>query len=109
MLGADHPLIGVLAAMLVGVASGVIQGIIMVRLRLSSVGVTLGGLLTIGGLAYVLTGNTTIGYPRMDVAMLVNAPVLGIFSLRNAVAIALFLVAAFLFLRTRIGRDVTAI
>jgi ribose/xylose/arabinose/galactoside ABC-type transport system permease subunit len=109
MLGADHPLIGVAVAMLVGAASGVCQGAIMVGLRLSSVGVTLGGLLTIGGMAYVLTGNATIGYPRMDVAMLVNEPVLGIFSLRNAVAIALYVVAAFLFLSTRVGRDITAV
>src|SRR5215510_11486593 len=109
MLGAEHPLVGVLAAMLVGLASGVIQGGIMVGLRLSSVGVTLGGLLTVGGIAYVLTGNATIGYPRMDVAMLVNEPVLGIFSLRNVVAIVLFAIAAFLFFATRLGRDTTAV
>jgi ribose/xylose/arabinose/galactoside ABC-type transport system permease subunit len=109
MLGADHPLIGIAAAMLVGAISGVCQGAIMVNLRLSSVGVTLGGLLTVGGIAYVLTGNATIGYPRMDIAMLVNEPVLGVFSLRNVVAIALYLVAAFLFLWTRIGRDITAV
>src|SRR5262245_10792813 len=109
VLGAEHPLVGVLAAMLVGMASGVIQGLIMVRLRLSSVGVTLGGLLTVGGIAYVLTGNATIGYPRMDVAMRVNEPLLGIFSLRNIVAIALFAIAAFLFFATRLGRDTTAV
>jgi ribose/xylose/arabinose/galactoside ABC-type transport system permease subunit len=108
MLGAEHPLVGVAAALLVGGISGVTQGAIMVRLRLSSVGVTLGGLLTVGGIAYVLTANTTIGYPRMDIAMLVNEPVLGIFSLRNAVAIVLFVIASFLFFSTRIGRDVTA-
>ncbi|MFL5064941.1 MAG: ABC transporter permease [Xanthobacteraceae bacterium] len=109
MLGAEYPLIGIAAAMLVGAMSGVCQGAIMVSLRLSSVGVTLGGLLTVGGIAYVLTGNATIGYPRMDVAMLVNEPVLGVFSLRNAVAIALYVVAAFLFLWTRLGRDITAV
>jgi ribose/xylose/arabinose/galactoside ABC-type transport system permease subunit len=109
MLGAQHPLLGVLAAMLVGLASGVMQGAIMVTLRISSVGVTLGGLLTVGGIAYVLTGNATIGYARMDVAMLVNEPVLGIFSLRNVVAIALFAIASFLFFTTRLGRDTTAV
>src|SRR5262249_48488807 len=109
MLGAEHPVTGIAAAMLVGGMSGVTQGLIMVRLRLSSVGVTLGGLLTVGGIAYVLTDNATIGYARMDVAMLVNAPILGIFSVRNLVAIALFLAAAFLFGWTRIGRDVTAV
>ncbi len=109
MLGAEHPVLGVAAAVLVGAISGVTQGAIMVTLRLSSVGVTLGGLLTVGGIAYVLTANTTIGYPRMDVAMLVNEPVLGVFSLRNAVAVILFLVAAFLFRWTRIGRDLIAV
>src|SRR5262245_2535683 len=109
MLGAAHPLVGLAAALMVGAISGVAQGAIMVALRLSSVGVTLGGLLTVGGIAYVLTDNTTIGYPRMDIAMLVNEPVLGILSLRSTVAIALFLVATFLFFLTRVGRDVTAI
>ena len=49
-------------------------------LRLGSIGVTLGGLLTLGGLAYVVTGNLSISYPRMDVAMAVNHPSVGILS-----------------------------
>jgi ribose/xylose/arabinose/galactoside ABC-type transport system permease subunit len=109
MLGAEHPLLGIAAAVLVGAVSGVTQGAIMVWLRLSSVGVTLGGLLTIGGIAYVLTDNTTIGYARMDIAMQVNAPFFGVLSLRNSVAIVLFLIAAFLFAWTRVGRDTTAV
>ena len=36
--------------MLVGCVAGLAQGAIMVWLRLSSVGVTLGGLLTLGGM-----------------------------------------------------------
>jgi ribose/xylose/arabinose/galactoside ABC-type transport system permease subunit len=85
-----------------------LQGSIMVGLGLSSVGVTLGGLLTLSGLTYVLTENTTISYARMDVALLVNDPVLGVFSLRSAVAIAAFAIAAFVMARTRVGRDVIA-
>ena len=65
-------------------------------------------MLTLGGLTYVLTENTTISYARMDVAMLVNDPVLGVFSLRSAVAIAAFAIAAFVMARTRVGRDVIA-
>src|SRR5215471_3267914 len=68
MLGESHPLAGIAAAVLVGAVSGVTQGTVMVALRLSSVGVTLGGLLTVGGIAYVLTQNTTTGYSRMDIA-----------------------------------------
>ncbi len=75
--------------MLGGCVAGLLQGGIMVWLGLSSVGVTLGGLLTLGGLTYVLTENTTIGYPTAWTwRMLVNEPVLGVFSLRSAVAIA---------------------
>lgn len=108
MTGANEPALGIAAALAVGCIAGLLQGGIMVGLGLSSVGVTLGGLLTLGGLTYVLTENTTISYPRMDVALLVNEPVLGIFSLRSAVAILAFVVATFVMARTRIGRDVTA-
>ena len=59
-----------------GLAWGLFQGAIMVWLRLGSIGVTLGGLLTLSGLAYVVTGNLSISYPRMDVALAVNQPVL---------------------------------
>jgi ribose/xylose/arabinose/galactoside ABC-type transport system permease subunit len=109
MTGGDAPMLGIALAMLAGLAAGLIQGTIMVWLGLSSVGVTLGGLLTLGGIAYVLTANQTIGYDRMDVAMLVNERLLGIFSLRNLVAIAVFAIAALIMGWTRIGRDVIAV
>jgi ribose transport system permease protein len=108
LTGADYPALGVALALLCGLAWGLLQGGIMVWLRLGSIGVTLGGLLTLGGLAYVITGNLSISYPRMDVAMAVNHPVLGVLSLRSLVALAAFLVAAFFMARTRAGRDVYA-
>ena len=109
MTGASDPALGVALAVAIGVLSGVTQGAIMVRLLLSSVGVTLGGLLTVGGLAYVLTANQTIGYPRMDIALMVNEPVLGVLSLRSTVAIAAVFAAAAIMAWTRIGRDVIAV
>ena len=108
MTGANEPASASPWRLLVGCVAGLLQGSIMVGLGLSSVGVTLGGLLTLGGLTYVLTENTTISYARMDVALLVNDPVLGVFSLRSAVAIAAFAVAAFVMARTRVGRDAIA-
>lgn len=108
MTGANEPGLGIALAVIVGCVAGLLQGSIMVGLGLSSVGVTLGGLLTLSGLTYVLTENTTISYARMDVALLVNDPVLGVFSLRSAVAIAAFAIAAFVMARTRVGRDVIA-
>jgi ribose/xylose/arabinose/galactoside ABC-type transport system permease subunit len=108
MTGANEPGVGIALAVTVGCIAGLLQGSIMVGLGLSSVGVTLGGLLTLSGLTYVLTENTTISYARMDVALLVNDPVLGVFSLRSAVAIAAFAIAAFVMARSRVGRVVIA-
>jgi ribose/xylose/arabinose/galactoside ABC-type transport system permease subunit len=108
LTGARYPELGVALAVLVGLVWGLLQGTIMVWLRLGSIGVTLGGLLTLGGLAYVVTGNLSISYPRMDVALAVNSPVLHVFSLRSLIALAVFLVAAFFMARTRVGRDVYA-
>jgi ribose/xylose/arabinose/galactoside ABC-type transport system permease subunit len=107
--GVASPPLGIAAAVLIGGIAGFCQGSIMTRLRLGSIGVTLGGLLTLGGIAYVVTGNLSIAYPRMDVAMAVNAKVLGVMSLRSLIALAAFLVAAFFMARTRLGRDVYAI
>jgi ribose/xylose/arabinose/galactoside ABC-type transport system permease subunit len=109
MFGTDMPLLGVALAVLAGFAGGAVQGVIMMRLNLSSVGVTLGGLLTLGGIAYVITENRAIGYDRMDVAMLVNEHILGVFSLRSLAAIAAFALAALVMGWTRLGRDIMAV
>lgn len=104
--GAESPLLGLVLAVVVGAAGGFVQGLIMVGLRLSSLGVTLGGLLTFSGIAYVMTENRALNYSNMDVALQMNAQIAGIFSLRSLTAIALFGVAALVMAYTRVGRDV---
>ena len=106
--GGANPWLGALLGVAAGVFSGLIQGLIMTRLKLSSVGVTLGGLLTLQGLAYVLSGNQTVNYPNMSVALGLNAPFVQLFSVRSAVALAVFLLAALVMRYTYIGRDVIA-
>jgi ribose/xylose/arabinose/galactoside ABC-type transport system permease subunit len=108
MTGATYPWLGVLLGVGAGVLSGTVQGLIMTRLNLSSVGVTLGGLLTLQGMTYVLTENKTIGYPNIQVALGLNAPILHLFSVRSAVALAVFVLAALVMTYTHIGRDVIA-
>lgn len=109
MTGTGDPLLGLALAVAVGTIAGAAQGTIITSLNLSSIGVTLGGLLTFGGLSYYLTNNTTIAYDRMDVAMAVNQPIFGLFSLRSIVAIVLFVVAGLMISCTRVGRDLLAI
>ena len=106
--GGVNPWLGALLGIAAGVFSGLIQGLIMTRLKLSSVGVTLGGLLTLQGLAYVLSGNQTLSYPNMSVALGLNAPFVQLFSVRSAVALAVFLLAALVMRYTYVGRDVIA-
>lgn len=69
LLGGQYPELGLAAAVLTGGAFGFMQGLIISRLQMPSIGVTLGGLLTAVGLAYVLTGNQTLTYDNMDLAL----------------------------------------
>ena len=108
MTGASNPWLGVLLGVSAGVVSGALQGVIMTKLGLSSVGVTLGGLLTLQGITYVLTDNKTIGYPNIEVALELNAPIANLLSVRSAAALAVFVLAAIVMHYTYIGRDVIA-
>jgi type IV secretory pathway TrbD component len=80
-----------------------------VRLNLSSVGVTLGGLLVFVGIAFVLTESRSLPYDNLAVALLLNERFGGIFSIRSMVALAFFASAAMIFAWTRLGRDIIAI
>src|SRR5262245_3744105 len=53
LTGTQHPWLGFFLALTIGLAAGIAQGFIIVRLNLSSVGVTLGGLLVFVGIAFV--------------------------------------------------------
>ena len=109
LTGAQHPWAGIIFALAAGLAAGIVQGFIIVRLRLGSIGVTLGGLLVLAGGASVLTENRTIPYGNMQVALDLAAKLTGVFSIRSLVALALFIAAAVIMAVTRVGRDVVAI
>jgi ribose/xylose/arabinose/galactoside ABC-type transport system permease subunit len=108
VLTGHNPWVGLACATGVGLAAGLVQGLIIVRLRLGSIGVTLGGLLVFAGVAYVVSENRTIAYDNLQVALTMGNRIGGIFSIRSLVAIAVFLLAALVIGMTRIGRDVIA-
>ncbi|MGD0023015.1 MAG: ABC transporter permease [Xanthobacteraceae bacterium] len=107
--GADSPWIGLALALAAGLAGGLAQGFIIVRLRLGSVGVTLGGLLVFTGIAAVLTENRSLPYDNMQLALALKTPLAGVLSIRSVVALAIFAITAFIMAATRVGRDVIAI
>jgi ribose/xylose/arabinose/galactoside ABC-type transport system permease subunit len=109
MTGQANPWLGIGCALAIGLAAGIVQGLIIVRFALGSVGVTLGGLLIFVGIAYVLTESQSLPYDNLRVALLVNEPMAGIFSLRSLVSLALFGAAALVVGFTRLGRDLIAI
>jgi ribose/xylose/arabinose/galactoside ABC-type transport system permease subunit len=109
LAGTHHPWLGLSLALAIGLAAGIVQGFIIVRLRLSSVGVTLGGLLVFVGIAFVLTESRSLPYDNLGVALLLNERIGSIFSLRSLVPIAFFAAAAVIFAWTRLGRDIIAI
>jgi ribose/xylose/arabinose/galactoside ABC-type transport system permease subunit len=108
LTGVEYPLLGLALALAIGIAAGAVQGWIMVRLDLGSVGVTLGGLLVFVGIAFVLTESRALAYPNMTVALALNERIAGIFSIRSLVALALFAAAAAIVGWTRLGRDLVA-
>ena len=109
VMGATHAWLGLACALAAGLAGGLAQGWLIVRLRLGSVGVTLGGLLVFAGVAYVVTENRALPYENMQVALGLSAPIGGIFSIRSLVALAIFAAAALVIGLTRYGRDIIAI
>jgi ribose/xylose/arabinose/galactoside ABC-type transport system permease subunit len=108
MTGVQNPWIGVVLGVGAGMLSGIVQGLIMTKLGLSSVGVTLGGLLTLQGITYVLTENKTINFPNIQVALELNAPIANLLSVRSAAVLTVFVLAGLVMTYTHIGRDVIA-
>ena len=72
--------------MAAGLIGGLVQGIIIVRLRLGSIGVTLGGLLVFAGVAMWCSENRTLPYDNLQVALAMGNRIAGIFSIRSVVA-----------------------
>jgi ribose/xylose/arabinose/galactoside ABC-type transport system permease subunit len=108
LTGVEYPALGLGAAVAVGAIGGAAQGLLITRLGLGSVSVTLAGLLLFVGVAYVLTQSHSIGYDNIDFALVIDAPVIGVFSVRSLVAIGVFAVGAICVSTTRVGRDMIA-
>ncbi|MGH2636043.1 MAG: ABC transporter permease [Actinomycetota bacterium] len=98
----------VLLVTLLGAAFGAVQGYAIHRLKIASIVFTLGTLIALRGLAFVISNEDTVVVPDLDVALAVKRQ-LWIFSPFSLVTIGV-LVATALFLQfSRWGREIYAI
>ncbi len=108
LTGTANPWVGLAAAVLAGCAFGLVQGLIISALNLPSVAVSLGGLLTAVGIAYVITEGHALIYANMELSLALNEHIAGVFSARSLVAAAIFVLLAAVVGFTRTGRDMIA-
>ncbi|MBB5048998.1 ribose/xylose/arabinose/galactoside ABC-type transport system permease subunit [Rhodopseudomonas rhenobacensis] len=109
LTGGDNPWLGLAAAVGTGLCTGLLQGFIIARLKLPSIGVTLGGLLVFLGVSYALTGSRSIQYDDLEVAGLLGQHIFGFFSIPSLIILVIFAVVALIFGMTKLGRDLLAV
>ncbi|WP_157814035.1 ABC transporter permease subunit [Microbacterium sp. BR1] len=109
VLGADNPLLGVGAAVLVGAISGLVQGLVITRIGIDSMAVTLGGYLILLGLTQTVGGSRTVQIDNIPLSMVLSTPVLSVFSVQSLVVFGIFVFAWLLLRYTTVGRDLRAV
>ena len=109
LTGGENPWLGLVVAIGIGTITGLLQGFIIARLKLSSIGVTLGGLLVFFGASYSLTESRSVQYPNLDVAAALGRHVIGTFSIPSLTIVVIYGVVAVIFGTTKLGRDLIAV
>jgi len=93
---------------LVGAAYGAIQGYAIYRLKIASIVFTLGTLIALRGVAFVISNEDTVVVPDLDIAKTVKEQ-LWIFSPFSLVTIAVLILTAIFLRYSRWGREIYAI
>ncbi len=97
----------VLIATLAGLLFGAVQGYLVHRLKIHSLVLTLGALIALRGLAFMISGENTVAMENLDIAFVVRRQ-LGIFSPFSLVTIAVFALVGLFLVYTRYGREIFA-
>lgn len=108
LAGQESLLVGLGWALAFGVLVGGANAGLMVGLRVSSLVVTLGMMMTLNGLAYWLAGGRVISTDQFDLGFWLDEPVLRVFSPRSLITLAAFAAVALMLTFTRVGRDIRA-
>ncbi|WP_294569121.1 ABC transporter permease [uncultured Arthrobacter sp.] len=108
-LGADDPVVGLLAALVLAALIGALQGALVAWFRLPSAAVSLGVYIALLGLTATISDSKTVPYNNLNVSDVLDRQYLEIFSLRSIIAILAVAAIAVTMTYTRFGRDVRAI
>lgn len=109
LTGGESPILGIACAIAVGALAGFLQGALVVTLRLPAVAVTLGGLLVLLGLTYLLANGGSIPYTNSAAQSWLQQSVGGLVSYRGLIIFGVYIIAAVVLEYTRIGRDIIAV
>jgi ribose transport system permease protein len=115
IIGQEHGVfVGVAAGLLTGLAAGIVNGLLVVKLRIASIAVTLGMMVLLNGIVFVITkslapagGNYSIAGTNPGFRLITDTTLFGIPTL---ILILVFLLAVFALVlqRTVFGRNIYA-
>jgi len=97
-----------LVPMLCGMTYGLLQGYVIAKLQISSLVFSLALMIFLGGVAYVITNNSTVLMTNLNV----SNPLLerwGIFSIGSLVGLAVLVVVGLVLAFTKYGREIYAV
>lgn len=106
--GEDSTALGVVFAISVGAGVEFFNGMATVLLRVPSLLLTLGTMISVGGLALWVEGGQLVYYANFDASDMLDARFFGILSLRSVVTITTFVVFIVILRFSRLGRDMYA-
>jgi ribose/xylose/arabinose/galactoside ABC-type transport system permease subunit len=109
LAGQDNLLTGLVCALAFGLAVGLINAGLMTYLRVSSLVVTLGVMMTLNGLAYWLAGGRVISTDQFDLGFWLDDPHFSVISIRCLITVAAYVLIAAALCFSRVGRDTRAI
>ena len=98
----------VVVAALLGLAYGAVQGYLIHRLKIHSLVFTLGTLIGLRGLAFMISGENTVVMKDLDIADVVRHQI-WIFSPFSIVTILVFTLVGLFLVYTRYGREIFAV
>jgi ribose transport system permease protein len=108
-LGEEHALIGIAAALIMGLLVGCVQGGIVAKLGLSAIPVTLGGYLLLIGTGHVVSGSRNLNYQNYAIGEVLDRPIASIFSVRSLATFGIFGLVWLVMSFTRIGPEMRAV